>query len=168
MEIFKTFGLDPYLLITQIVNFLIIFYLLKRFLYKPLTNAIKKRQELAKESIDNAKNSEKLLEKAKEDEQEIIKKAKATAAEVIKDAREQASDIVKKSQADTKEQTDKMLKDAKEQIAIETEEAQKQLDKYVVKLSLELLKKSLGNVFTEKEQNEIIARATKEIQKRPN
>ena len=61
-----------------------------------------------------------------------------------------------------------MIKDAKEQIALDTVQAQTQLDKYVVKLSLELLKKSLGNVFTEKEQSEIIERAVKEMQKQPN
>jgi len=83
-----------------------------------------------------------MLERTKEEEKEIIKKAKTTAEE--------------------------MIKDAKEQIALDTVQAQTQLDKYVVKLSLELLKKSLGNVFTEKEQSEIIERAVKEMQKQPN
>ena len=41
MEILKTFGVDPIFLGAQIVNFLIIFYLLKRFLYKPVLGCLK-------------------------------------------------------------------------------------------------------------------------------
>jgi F0F1-type ATP synthase membrane subunit b/b' len=61
-----------------------------------------------------------------------------------------------------------MLQDAKVQIEQDTAAAQAQLNKYVAKLSVELLKKSLANVFTDKEQSEIIEKAVKEIQKRPN
>jgi len=168
MEIFKTFGLDPYLLIAQIVNFLIIFYLLKRFLYKPINNMLKKRQELAQEAINTAKENEKILEKTKELEKDVLKKARVTADEIIKDAKNQAEDIRKQAEAATKLQTDKMLKDAKAQIELETAQAQKQLDKYVTRLSLDILKKTLSNVFTEKEQSEIVEKAIKVMQKQPN
>jgi len=168
MEILKTFGLDPYLVTAQIVNFLIILYVLKRYLYPPLFKVFKMREELVKESINKAEENEKILEKTKDQEKEVIKKAKSTADEVIKEARERSDEIVKKSEEDAKQKADKMLKDAREQIALETTEAQKQLNKYVVKLSVEILQKSLSNVLTEKEQSEIVAKAMKEMQKLPN
>lgn len=168
MEIFKTFGLDPYLVTAQIVNFLIIFYVLKRYLYPPLFNVFKKREELVKDSINRAEENEKILEKSKNQEKEIIKKAKSTADEVIKEAREQSETIVKKAEEDARQKADKMLKDAKEQLALETAEAKKELNTYVLQLSIQILEKSLSNVLTEKEQSEIIAKATKEIQKMPN
>jgi len=168
MEILKTFGLDPYLLTAQIVNFLIILYVLKRFLYPPLFKVFKKREELVKESLNKAEENEKLLEKARIQEKEIIKKAKATADEVIKESRERSEEIVKKAEENAKQNADKILKDAKEQIALETAEAQKELNKYVIKLSIQILEKSLSNVLTEKEQSEIVAKAMKEIQKLPN
>ena len=167
MEILKTFGLDPYLVIAQIVNFLVIFYVLKRYLYPPLFTVFKKREQLVKESITKAEENEKILEKSKAQEKEILKKAKTTADEIIKDAHDRADDIVKKAEESTKQQTDKMLKDAKEQIALETAEAEKQLNNYVVKLSVEILEKSLRGVLTEKEQSEIVAKAIKSMQK-PN
>jgi F-type H+-transporting ATPase subunit b len=168
MEIFKTFGLDPYLVTAQIVNFLIIFYVLKRYLYPPLFKVFKKREELVKESITKAEENEKILEKTKNLEKETIKKAKVTADEVIKEAHERSEEIIKEAEEAAKQNADKMLKDAKEQIALETETAQKELNKYVVKLSIQILEKSLSNVLTEKEQSEIVAKAMKEIQKLPN
>src|SRR5579863_9384117 len=128
MGILQTFGLNPYLTIAQIVNFLILFYILKRYLYPPLFKVFKKREELVKESIEKAEQSEKALEKAKEQEKEIIQKAKGTADDVIKEAREQSEDILKQAETAAKERTDKMIQDAKAQIALETSQAQEQLN----------------------------------------
>lgn len=168
MEILKTFGLNPYLTIAQIVNFLILLYILKRYLYPPLFKVFKKREELVKESIQKAEQSERALENAKEQEKEVIRKAKITADEIIKEAHEQSDDIVKQAEVTAKERTDKMIQDAKTQIEMETIQAQEELNKYVLQLSMNILKKSLRNVFSDKEQNEIIEKAMKEMQKMPN
>lgn len=168
MEIFEIFGLNWILIVAQIVNFLVILYILKRFLYKPLFTVLEKRQQLAKEAVEKADESSKALEKAQAEEKEIIKKAQTTATQIITDAKEQSADMLKKAEEKAKKQTDKMIADAKTQIEQETQQAQAQLNKYVAKLSVDLLKKSLANVFTEKEQAEIIERAVKEMQKQPN
>jgi F-type H+-transporting ATPase subunit b len=165
MDILNTFGLNPYLLIAQIVNFLILLYILKRYLYPPLFKVFKKREEIIKESIQKAEENEKILEKSKVAEKDIIAQAKKTAEEIIKEAREQSSDMLKQAETDTKKQTEKMINDAKSQIELESAEARKQLNNYAIKLSLELLKKSLPDVFTDKEQSEIVAKATKAMQK---
>ena len=54
MEIIKNFGIDPLLLIAQIVNFLIIFYILKRFALKPILDILKKRENTIKEGLREA------------------------------------------------------------------------------------------------------------------
>lgn len=168
MEIFEIFGLNWMLILAQIVNFLVILYLMKRFLYKPLFAVLEKRQQLAKEAVEKSDESAKVLEKAQEKEKEILKKAQTTASQIITDAKEEAVALNKKAEENAKKQTDKMIADAKTQIEQETTQAQAKLNNYVAKLSVELLKKSLANVFTEKEQSEIIERAVKEMQKRPN
>lgn len=168
MEIFNTFGINWTLTIAQIVNFLVVLYILKRYLYKPLFNVLKKRQDLAKESIKNAEDSQKALEKAKEQEEKIIKQAHETAQQIVSDAREQSASILKDSEAQTKQKTDQMIKTAKEQIELEKVETEAQLNKYVMNLSVELLKKTLPTILTEKEQSEIINKTIKSMQKQAN
>jgi F-type H+-transporting ATPase subunit b len=165
MEIFGTFGLDPVLTAAQIVNFLVILYVLKRFVYKPLFNVLQKRQDMVKDSVKNAEESKKALEKAEAKEKELIKEARSNADQILKDAKEQAAVIIKKAEEDTKKQTQQMLKDAKEQIELETAKAQVELNKHVAQLSVELLKKSIDKVFTGKEQGELVDRAVKELRK---
>lgn len=168
MNIVSEFGLNVPLLIAQIINFLIVFYIMKRYLYRPTLNVLKKRKEAIKDGLKKAEEGKKALEDAKAEEKKMIKEAQTTANQIIKDAREEAVALVKKAEEDTKKQTAHMLAEARVQIEQQTAHAQTQLNKHVTMLSIELLKKSLANVFTEKEQSELVEKAMKELQKRPN
>lgn len=168
MEIFETFGFDPIIVVAQIINFLVIFYILKRFLYKPLFKTFKTRESLIKESIEKAEAARKELEKAKQEEREVMKKAQATAQQMLKDAKEQSAMIISDAEEAARKQTQQTIQEAKEQITREAKAAQQQLDKHVSKLAVELLEKSLTNVFTEKEQSQIVAKAVKSFEKRSN
>ena len=72
MEFIKDLGFNPLLLGGQIVNFLIIYFLLKRFAYKPILGLLKKREEDIKTGIKNAEEGKLVLEKALLDEKRIL------------------------------------------------------------------------------------------------
>ncbi len=165
MELIEQFGVDPILIAAQIVNFLVILYILKRFLYKPLFKVFKERQDLIKESITKTDEARQALEKAQATEKELIKKAQSTATQILKDAKEQSVDIISAAEEATKKQTDKMISEAKEQISQETKRAEEQLNKHVAELSVALLKKSLDSVFTEEEQSKIVKKAVEKLKK---
>ena len=57
MEILENFGLNPMLLIAQIVNFLIVLFILKKFLYKPVLEMLKKRQTTIKDGLKQAEEA---------------------------------------------------------------------------------------------------------------
>lgn len=168
MNIVEQFGINFPLIAAQIVNFLIIMFVLKKYVYKPIFETFKKREAVVKESIAKNEEARKALEKAQKEEKEIIKKAQATANQVIKDAREESAIILKNAEEAAKKQTKELIEDSRVQIAQDTKQAEQQLNKHVSRLSVELLKKSLANVFTDEEQTEIVAKAVKEIEKRPN
>jgi F-type H+-transporting ATPase subunit b len=165
MEIFKTFGLDPIIIVAQIVNFLVILYILKRFLYKPLFKMFKQREELVKDQIEKAKQAQTALEKAESKEKELIQKAQETAKQMLRDAKEQSSDIIKAAETSSKKQTDQMIAAAKEQIAQETKAAEAQLTKHVSTLAIAILKKALTDVFSKDDQEKMITKALKEFKK---
>ena len=51
MELLKDFGFDPILLTAQIINFLIVLVVLKKFMYKPVLDMLKKRENDIKKGI---------------------------------------------------------------------------------------------------------------------
>ena len=93
MEILENFGVNPILLAAQIVNFLIIFFVLKKFLYKPILELLKKRQIMIKEGISQAEESRIKLEKVIIEEKNILRQAQLAAKKVIEDAKQESIEL---------------------------------------------------------------------------
>lgn len=165
MEIIKNFGLDPFLFGAQVINFLIVLYLLKRFLYKPVLDMLKKREDSIKEGIKQAEEARLLLEETVEKEKIILKKAQETAKETIANAKDQAGLIAVQIEENSRKQAEKIILEARNQVELETKEAEKRLSAKISDLSIEFLTSSIKNIFSEKDQTEVLDRAIKQIRK---
>lgn len=163
MEILENFGFNPLMLGAQIVNFLVIFFVLKRFAFKPILQTLKKREETIKEGLRQAEDSRKLLEKVQEDEKNILKKAQLEGSKMVMDAKKQSQMMIKDAKEAAKIQTQHMIEEAKAQIGVETKLAEARLVKTVNTLAMDYLKKSLSGLFGEKEQGEIMQKAVKKL-----
>ena len=156
MEIIKNFGIDPILLGAQIVNFLIVLYILRRFLYKPVLGTLKKRKDAIKEGLKNAEEAHLRLETAIEEEKNILKNAQIQSKKLIEDAKKEGLEMVQKTQSETKIQADRILNETRLQIAIETKEAEKRLAKNISRLATELIQKSTLELFKKDEQEMVM------------
>ena len=165
MEIIENFGVNPVLLAAQIVNFLVILFLLKKFLYKPILDLLKKRETAIKEGLKQAEEARVKLEKVVAQEKEILKNAQLASKKIIEDARNEAGEIAKQMGENTRKQTEKMVNDAKEQIARESIDTEKRLAVSVSKLAINFLEKTLKDFFSEKEQKEVLSKALKKLDK---
>ena len=165
MEIFKNFGFDPILLIAQIVNFLIILFLLKKLLYKPVLDMLKKRKDDIEKGVKDAEEGRLTLEKALEEEKKILRKAQEQSKKIIDDASSQAIIIASDIEQNSRKQAEKILNDTKIQIAQEAKETEKRLAQDVSKLSIEFLSTSLKEIFGEKEEKLIIEKTIKRLKK---
>lgn len=166
MEIIKNFGIEPKLLIAQIINFVVVLYVLRRLLYKPLMGLIKTREDTIKEGLRKAEEAQKLMEKTKEEEKKILQQAQTQARTFIEHAKEQSSQLLKDAQESAKKQTDVMVKEAREQIVLETREAQRRLSGYVSNLAVEFLERSIQELFSEKDQDLLVKQALRKMKKR--
>ena len=163
METIENFGINPLLLIAQIVNFLIIFFILKKFLFKPVLEILKKREKTIKEGLRDAEEGQKTLEEAKEKEKSILKNAQISAEKIIEDGRLQGLEISKEAQDKARKETEDILRNARLQIEQEYKEAEKKLALKVSQTAVEFLEKSLGSLFGDKKQKELMQIAIKKI-----
>lgn len=168
MESFAQFGLNPILLIAQIINFLVIFFVLKKFLYKPILEMLKKREETIKAGLKQAEEARILLENTEKKESEILKKAQAEARTLLDETRAQRDEMLKEAEIMTKQQTEALLKEAQAQIAYETSEAEKRLSSHISQLAVTFLEKSLNELFTKDDQEAVMKRALKKMKEKAN
>lgn len=166
MEILGKFGINPILLAAQIVNFLIILFIVKKFALKPILTVLKNREKTIKEGLEQAEEAKKLLQDTENREREILRKAQLEAKELLEEAKKHRDDVLKDAEVATREQTEKMLREAKEQITLETKEAEKRLAGHISQLAIEILEKSSQELFTGKEQTLVVDRALRTLKKK--
>jgi len=161
----SNFGIDPILIVAQIVNFLIVLYILKRFLYKPVMELLKKRQESIEQGLKQAEKTKVLMDEAVDKEKEILKKAQIEASALLDDARSQREKFLQDAKEAAQLKEHRILEEAKKQITIEVNEAHKELSQKVSSLAVELLRKSANDLFSEEDQELVLKNALKKIKK---
>lgn len=168
MEIIKNFGLDPVLLAAQIVNFIIVLYLLRKFLYKPILENLEKRKLLIKEGLDKTEEARIRLEKVVQKEKQILQTVQAQAKKVLDDAQKESLSLLQRTEEQTKVKVENMLRQAREQISFETKEAEKRLTLEVSRLAIDFLQKGVVGLFSKKDQELVMKNVLKKIEQKPS
>jgi|CXWL01.1.fsa_nt_gi F-type H+-transporting ATPase subunit b len=75
----ESLGLDWKLLIAQVINFGLLFFVLKKVLYKPLIKSIDDRNKKISDALKNSQEIEKKLTKIEEERIELLGRAKSEA-----------------------------------------------------------------------------------------
>ena len=116
MQVQELVGIVPWTFLAQIANLFIQVLLIKRFLFKPVNEILKKRKELADAEIQKAV-------KAKEEALAI----KAEYEQNMQEAKNKANDILMTAQKTAAIQSEEMLKDASAQAAAIKAKAEKDI-----------------------------------------
>lgn len=131
-EIIKAFGIDLRLIVIQIVNFTILMSILGYFLYTPILNLLKEREEKIAKGIKDAEAAAKakaeadvekqaVLTAAHDEARDINTRAKIAAdekaASIVDGAEEKANAIVKNAELRAAEAADQIKKEAEGEIA---------------------------------------------------
>ena len=163
MELLNNFGINPVLLIAQVVNFFIIFYILKRFAYKPILSMLKSREDAIRKGIKQAEDARILLEKAEGKEKQILQKAQQVTKVLLEKAKEEQLKIIHEAREKGKREMESLLEEARKQIALETKEAEKRLTIHISQMAILFLKKSLSEILTDEEEYVIIDKTLKRL-----
>lgn len=158
-------GIEPNLLLAQIVNFLIIFFVLSKLLYKPILGMLEKRKKeiaagleltekmrLEEEKLNVRK--EKVLAEARKEAQNIVeagkKEADVQSKEIIEAAHKTAQEIIEKGKEDVLDLRAGMEKD---------------VQKAAVDIAQAMTKQLLSQVLSPGDQHKLIQKHLKELEK---
>lgn len=156
MELIKNFGIDPILLGAQVVNFLIVLFILHRVLYKPILQLLQKRKDSIIEGLKIQEDAQKRMEQVLIDEKKILRNAQVQAKKIIDDATSESQELSKKIEEDAKKHSEKVLKDAYIKISQETKDAERKLTLKISDLAIKFLQSALLQTFSQQEQKEIM------------
>ena len=139
------------LFIWQIVIFVGLILLLKKFAWKPILDAVNEREEGIKNALESAENAKKEMQDLQADNQRILQEARLERDSMLKEAREMKEKIVADAKNEAQAQGQKMIEQAKTSIESEKNAAMNELKLQVSTLSLSIAEKVLKDELSNKE-----------------
>lgn len=157
------FGVQPVLLLAQIVNFLVLLFILKKLLYKPILKVLEERKQTIVQSLKNAEEIEKKLAKTAEEEEKRILKAAKEGEKIIKEAQDMAVLLIEEGKIKAETLAEQVLQDARNQALLEGEKIKKEMREHLSGFVMLALEKVTGKVINKEDQKKLIEDTVKRM-----
>ena len=159
------FGLDPLHFAAQVVNFLIIAWVINRFLLRPLMANMKARREKIAQGLADADKSRAALEHAAQERDRILQEASAEAFRLLQNARNEGERLRAAALERAGHDAERMIVEARGIMALERQDMEKAVQGLSLRLSGRILEKVVQGLFNEEERAGIVARGIERIGK---
>ena len=141
LEILGRIGFDWQVALANLVNFLIIFWILKRFVFRPMSEVIQKRREAITKGLEERKQAEEELNRAEIERAKIIDSAKLEARSMVEGAKEQESLIVAQAKERAQKEAEEVVLKARKEMKIEKHNAESELRENAARLVSDAVRK---------------------------
>ncbi|KQT17345.1 ATP F0F1 synthase subunit B [Chryseobacterium sp. Leaf404] len=145
------------LLFWMTLTFVILLFLLGKFAWKPIVNAVNDRETSIVDALNQAKLAKKEMEDLKADNERIIREAKIERDGILKEAREIKERIVTEAKDIAKSEGEKLIEAAKQTITSEKNAAMADIKSQIGTLSVNIAESILKQKLDNSEaQNELV------------
>ena len=134
-------SINPWSIFWTVINILVLFLILKKFLFKPVLNVIASREECIRQSFAEAQKKQLQADDMKQEYQIKLSTAQKEAEEIIQEARAQAEEEHGQMIEKTRTDSENMLRKAKADIENEEERAKRAVEVQIAQLALAAARK---------------------------
>jgi F-type H+-transporting ATPase subunit b len=156
MQFFSAFGVDWFKLIAQILNFLVVLYLLNRFGFKPLLRLMDERAARIKKGLEDAEAAERDRALAQSEREAAVAEARKEAQAMIARANKIAEDTRTEILGEARTEAGKLVERAREEITAEKEKALAELRGQVADLALDAAGKLVKSQMSSQTQRRLV------------
>ena len=133
----------------QTILFLALLFLLKKFAWKPILDAVNERESSINDSLKAAERARQEMKNLQADNEKILNEARAERERIVKEATDMKNKIVSDAGDLAKVEANKMIESARAQIDAEKQSAISQIKTQVAELSVEIAEKLLRKELAE-------------------
>lgn len=143
-------------IIWTIVNIMILYLLMKKFLFGPITEIMDKRKKAIVDSFETAKSRNEEAEHLKVQYQEALSHAKAEAEEIVKEARERANDVYNRTVKAAEQEAIKVIENANQAIEMERKKTIESIESEIIGLTMAAASKVLEKNINEDTNRQLV------------
>jgi len=139
------------LFVWMLVIFIGLIFLMRKFAWKPILDAVNEREEGIRNALLSAENAKKEMLNLQSSNEKLVAEARAERDAMMKEAREIKEKMINDAKSEAQAQGEKMIAQAKAAIESEKNAAMAELKNQVSTLSLEIAEKVLRDELSNKE-----------------
>jgi len=153
---FASLGINPSLLFVFVINFIILYFLLRIFLYKPVLKMLDERARRTKEGMELAEATKKEYEQAKADVQKQIEKGRLEAQAVITQAMQVGERLKEESRQEATKQAQVIIDRARTELEAERDKIVDNLRREFVNISISAAEKVIKETLDKEKHRKLI------------
>jgi F-type H+-transporting ATPase subunit b len=155
---------DPGLFIWTIVTFLVLVALLAKFAWRPLLEALERRQSAIARSLEDAQKARQELERLNQEQQRMMAAARTEAEAIVSRSRADAELLREELKQKSKAEAAVIVKNAETQIQMETARALQQIRQEAVDLSVAIASKILQRSVSREDNERLIEQTLQQVE----
>ena len=136
-------------LVWNIVNLVVLYLLLRHFLFKPVMGIMEKRRQIIEDGLKNAQDAQDDAMKMKQEYEDALKGAKQESAQIIESARSAAKNEYDRIVGEAGDKAGNIIESAKETVRVEREQTMKELQGEIAGLAVASAAKIVGGTADE-------------------
>lgn len=159
---------DPGLFIWTILTFLVLVGLLAKFAWRPLLDALERRQATIAKALEDAQAARQELARLQRESAQMMQQARVEAEAVVARSRADAAALREELAQKSRAEAASIVKSAEQQIQLETARAMQQIRKEAVDLSVAIASKILQRQVTKEDNDALIEETLRQVEARHN
>ena len=132
----ESLGVNGLAILLHAINFLILLFLLQRFLYKPVMTMLDQRATTIRESVEAAERARQESARADQERLEALREARRQAEEIVTRAQQEADRIRSERLAQAQDEAQRIVTRAQEEATAERQQAMQELQGQVADLAV--------------------------------
>ena len=156
-------AIGPGDLIFLVINIVVLYFILKKLLYRPLANMMENRTKEIDEGLKLAEENRKRQEQLNAEYQETIQQARQEARQIVEKAHSQRDEVLKEARKEAEQKTEEMLEKARSEMEAEKNKAFEELRQDIARLSVAIAGKIVEKEIDQASQEKIIQNYLEEI-----
>ena len=141
---------NPGTIFWMLISFGIVVFVLKKFAWKPILNALKEREESITSALNSAEEAKKEVAGLKADNEKVIAEARREKDVILTEAKELKEKIVAEAKDKATQEAQKAIEQARQQIDAEKTAAINDIKKQVAELSVQIAEKVIQKELSNK------------------
>lgn len=149
-QLLENFSLD--LFVKQTILFVALIFLMVKFAWKPILNALNDREEGIKDALDSAEKAKLEMQNLQADNERLLKEARAERESMLKEARDLKNKMIEDAKEEAREEASKLIAQAQSSIESEKKAAIADLKSQVANLSIDIAEKVVKDELSNKDK----------------